>query len=328
MAGLILVGDIGGTNARFALASRGSLLSVHSCKAAEHPGVLEALSHFLNREGKGSNVEGVALGVAGPVHDGKSTITNTGWTVDRDALRSHLNCRAVYLLNDFEALAWSLPCLSGADVVQLHAGKAVVGGTQVVLGPGTGFGAACLMRRDGRLVTVTGEAGHSTFSAASKADEELVDRLRQRFDHVSIERVLSGPGLQNRTALWPKSAAQTRPRVVPARSRKPACKDPARHAAGRWTRFARCSERSRATLRSRSVPSAACMLRAASFRASCNGCNSPGSKIGFSPKGIIAATFRTFPYTSSCIRKPRSWGSRHTSTLNTEQPGQTEPEAG
>jgi glucokinase len=197
MAGAILVGDIGGTNARFALANGESLSCLDSSKAAEHSGVLEAVARFLDRECKESTLEGVALGVAGPVHNGKSVITNTGWTVDRKALQSHLHCQAVYLLNDFEALAWSLPHLSASHLVPLHAGKAVIDAPQVVLGPGTGFGAACLVRHKGRLATVTGEAGHSTCPAASESDEKIIDRLRKRFDHVSIERVLSGPGLQN-----------------------------------------------------------------------------------------------------------------------------------
>jgi glucokinase len=83
MAGAILVGDIGGTNARFALASGESLSCLDSSKAAEHAGVLEAVTRFLRRECGESDLEGVALGVAGPVCNGKSTITNTGWTVDR-----------------------------------------------------------------------------------------------------------------------------------------------------------------------------------------------------------------------------------------------------
>lgn len=197
MVGQILVGDIGGTNARFALASRGSLSCVHSSKAAEHTGVLEAATRFLSHECEEAHLEGVALGVAGPVHNGKSTITNTGWTVDRKALQSQLNCQAVYLLNDFEALAWSLPRLSASDLVPLHAGKAVTDAPKLALGPGTGFGTACLLRHDGRFVTVAGEAGHSTCPAASESDEEIIRHLRKRFDHVSIERVLSGPGLQN-----------------------------------------------------------------------------------------------------------------------------------
>jgi glucokinase len=111
--------------------------------------------------------------------------------------RSTEYCQAVYLLNDFEALAWSLPRLSASDLVPLHAGKAVVDAPRVVLGPGTGFGTACLVRDEGRFVTVAGEAGHATCPAASESDEEVIGRLRRRFDHVSIERVLSGPGLQN-----------------------------------------------------------------------------------------------------------------------------------
>jgi glucokinase len=197
MAGAVLVGDIGGTNARFALADGESLSCLDSSKAAEHSGVLEAVTRFLDRECKDSNLEGVALGVAGPVHNGKSVITNTGWAVDRQALQSHLHCQAVYLLNDFEALAWSLPRLSASHLVPLHAGKTVIDAPQVVLGPGTGFGTACLLRHEGRLVTITGEAGHSTYPAASESEQEIVGRLRKRFDHVSIERVLSGPGLQN-----------------------------------------------------------------------------------------------------------------------------------
>jgi len=197
MTGAILVGDIGGTNARFALASGESLSCLDSSKAAEHAGVLEAVTRFLHRECKEPILEGVALGVAGPVHNGKSVITNTGWTVDRKALQSHLHCQAVYLLNDFEALAWSLPRLSASQLVPLHAGKAAIDAPQVVLGPGTGFGAACLVRHEGRLATVTGEAGHATYPAASESEHEIVGRLRKRFDHVSIERVLSGPGLQN-----------------------------------------------------------------------------------------------------------------------------------
>ncbi len=99
----------------------------------------------------GGAIEAAALGVAGTVENNRCTVTNSGWMVDGGVLRAAFGFKAVRLLNDFEALAWSLPELKPADLYPIGGGRPVAGAPMLVIGPGTGFGAACLLSRDGSL---------------------------------------------------------------------------------------------------------------------------------------------------------------------------------
>jgi glucokinase len=201
-ASTLLIGDIGGTNARFALADpEGPAFDrVVKLSCSEFPTAMEAIDHYLGQVGAGRPA-GVCLAAAGPIVDGAVRFTNNHWRIDSGALKQQLGARSVRLLNDFQAIALSLPFLREEDLspIGLARGKldpasdCPVG----VLGPGTGLGVAGLLGRQGQLYPVVGEGGHRGFSPESGRQIEVLQILRERFERVSDERLLSGPGLVN-----------------------------------------------------------------------------------------------------------------------------------
>ena len=197
---LLLVGDVGGTNARFALARRrdGPAVLEHfdSFPAETYPTFLEGVRAFL--DGCAVKPTGGVIAVAGPVRDGAIDLTNSPWRVSEAELQT-LGLAPVRLINDFEALAWGAPIVPEADLASLggpaggdpHAALAV-------LGPGTGFGMAALARdARGREMALPSEGGHACFAPGDAVEDEVLRILRRRYDRVSIERLICGPGLLN-----------------------------------------------------------------------------------------------------------------------------------
>jgi glucokinase len=194
---LVLLADIGGTNARFALSDGVTIRPATNLQVAEHASLPHAIEKFLISSAAKGKIAAACLAVAGAVENNRSFITNSGWTVDGAELQAAMGCQTVHLLNDFEALAWSLPSLAPADVFALGGSKPRPDAPMVVLGPGTGFGAAAFIPRGRASFAIAGEMGHSTLPAASEDEDKLLSHLRRRFGHVSVERALSGPGLEN-----------------------------------------------------------------------------------------------------------------------------------
>ncbi len=193
----ILLADIGGTNARFAIAADGNLGAVEHIAVADHADVADAIAAFLGRRPGSEPIDAAVLGVAGKVDNGRCVITNSRWLIDAEMLRTEFALRSVRLLNDFEALAWALPHFTAADLQTVTEGEASPAAPMLVLGPGTGFGAACFVPGQGAGFAIATEAGHATLPGCSPREDAVIDHLRQRFDHVSIERALSGDGLTN-----------------------------------------------------------------------------------------------------------------------------------
>src|SRR3984893_147561 len=117
--GLVLLADIGGTNARFALRSGRKTGPVKHLAVSDHKRFDDALTAFLDREAGGRKVEAAVIAVAGPVRMGRAEFTNSPWTIDADALRKGLGFKAVSVVNDFEAIARALPNLQPADLFRL-----------------------------------------------------------------------------------------------------------------------------------------------------------------------------------------------------------------
>jgi glucokinase len=192
-----LLADIGGTTARFAVLRDNALGPIDHIAVSSHHSVGDAISAFLAQRADSGPLGAAILGVAGPVEGGRCRITNSQWVTDVCELRSRFGLRSATLINDFEALAWALPRLTARDVRPLPGGRAVGGEPMVVIGPGTGLGMAALMRRGTDYVVIATEAGHTTLPGSTAREDAVISHLRHRFGHVSMERALSGPGLEN-----------------------------------------------------------------------------------------------------------------------------------
>ncbi|PDT75016.1 glucokinase [Bradyrhizobium sp. C9] len=192
----VLLADIGGTNVRLALMERGEIGQIEHLKVAGFSGVSDAIASMLSRHA-GRPPASAVLGVAGPVENDRCIVTNSRWVIDGPDLQKIFAFGSVHLLNDFEALAWSLPALQPSDLFPVGKHQSTIGTPMLVVGPGTGFGAACLLRRDAAPFAIVTEAGHSTLPATSEREERVIGHLRRRFGHVSVERALSGSGLEN-----------------------------------------------------------------------------------------------------------------------------------
>ncbi len=196
----LLVGDVGGTNARFALARMVDGLPVldhhESFPAEQFPTFLKGVAAFI--EGCEVKPSGGVIAVAGPVEDGAIDLTNSPWAVSEAELAT-LGLNPVKLINDFEALAWGAPIVPAADLV--HLGGPATGdphATLAVLGPGTGFGVSALVRdAHGGEMAMPSEGCHACFPPGDTVEDEILRILRERYDRVSIERLICGPGLLN-----------------------------------------------------------------------------------------------------------------------------------
>ncbi len=198
----LLIGDIGGTNARFAMAnpdepgySRDQTLQCAAFRTAE-----DAIRHYLDAVGGGAPTA-ICLAAAGPIVDQQVRFTNNPWTIATADLQAVFDIRPVRLLNDFEAIAYAMPFLSSGDLMPiglpdpgpLDDESFTVG----VIGPGTGLGCVGLKKHGGASVPIVSEAAHEGFAPETQVQLDVLVQLRQRHDRVSRERLVSGPGLEN-----------------------------------------------------------------------------------------------------------------------------------
>ena len=142
----VLLGDVGATNARFAVHFDEMLGPIEWIEVADHPTFDGALKHFLQSHGRDHRIAHALLAIAGPVKDDRCEFTNCPWTVDSRDLRNQFGFRSVQLVNDFEATALSLPHLAKQDLRSIGEGRGVLGAPMVVLGPGSGLGVAGLVQ--------------------------------------------------------------------------------------------------------------------------------------------------------------------------------------
>ena len=197
---MILAGDIGGTrNLLAAFQTEGSKLQLvveKTFKSQQHDGLQEIISTFVKTEG--IPVHSACFGVAGPVRGGKSKISNLPWTIDSRELAAQLKLGTVGLINDLEAYAYGIDALESKDFVTLSEGLgADAEGNRVVIAARTGLGVAGLYWDGFRHHPFPCEGGHADFAPKSDLEAELAQYLRKKYDHVSCERILSGPGIKN-----------------------------------------------------------------------------------------------------------------------------------
>jgi glucokinase len=190
-----ILADIGATNARFALLESGRPIDTTTYSVADYASPVEAARAFLAGPAAGHAPQMAVIAAAGPVVNGRVTMTNAAWTVDAERIRTGLGLQAVHVINDFEALGWALPDLRPADLFDIGQVAPPGQGTMAVMGPGTGFGLAALASDGKAEVVLVTEAGHATLPSENRREDAVILALRERLQHVSVERVLSGPGL-------------------------------------------------------------------------------------------------------------------------------------
>jgi glucokinase len=192
-----LIADIGGTHARFAVAQGGRFDHLSVLDTADYPSMPAAAREFLAGLPADLHITHAALDVAGPVVGDEAHLTNSAWSFSIAAARAELGLTDLRVFNDFAATAMGIPHLEPADSVKIGAGERVEGGPIAVIGPGTGLGMGCLVHGPSGWVVAPGEGGHSTMPAATREESRILDLLRDRWGHVSAERVLSGQGIHN-----------------------------------------------------------------------------------------------------------------------------------
>ncbi len=197
-AGVGLIGDIGATNARFALVQPdGRSIAARVYALTDYASLSDVVDAYLTEALPEARPLRAVLAVASPVTGDQVTLTNHPWTFSVDALRQQFGLKRLLVINDFAANAAAVPYLGEKDRIQIGGGKPVNNAPIGVIGPGTGLGVSALVPAVNGTVTLAAEGGHVTMSPATAHESAIFDLMRRRYDHVSAERVLSGPGLVN-----------------------------------------------------------------------------------------------------------------------------------
>lgn len=200
----ILAADIGGTKTLLQLAEvsppQTTVMKQHSYDSGGFRSFTEVLDDFLaGSDIPRDGIDHACFAVAGPVaRDRRSAnVTNLPWQLDAAALERSSAIPSVRIINDFEAVAHSISALPDDSFETLQQGEYSPNGNRLIIGAGTGLGAAQLYRDDDRTIILPSEVGHCDFSPVDHIQRQLLEYLAARMDHVSWETVLSGPGLVN-----------------------------------------------------------------------------------------------------------------------------------
>jgi len=196
----LLVADIGGTNARFAISVYGEigLSQLLSLPTRHYHGVIPAARAYLDQI-TGERPSRACMAVACPVWGDSVSLTNNDWSFSIENVRQSLNLKHLMVVNDFKALATGVSLLGVDDRMQIGVGEPVPDRPISVIGPGTGLGVASVVEDSGRRIVLDGEGGHVGFAPGTEREIEILKILSRRYGRVSVERILSGEGL---TALY------------------------------------------------------------------------------------------------------------------------------
>lgn len=192
-----LVGDIGGTNARLALVdSTGRIRNPKTYPAKEYSALTEVIGEYLETTAGRQKLLSAAIAVAGPVVDGEIEFTNLDWRVSEGELIGTFEFHAAKLINDFAAQALAAPVLDADDLRAIGPEmRGAEGAPILVLGAGTGFGVSMVVRTERGDIAIPSEGGHAGFAPYDGVEAAIWASLRRTHGRVSIERLLSGPGL-------------------------------------------------------------------------------------------------------------------------------------
>ncbi len=198
---ITLLADIGATNARFAVSiNHGCLDLVQVLKCKEYSTPVDAINFYLNEHNIVS-IDNICFAIAGPVIRGVVKMTNNHWVLDSKQLQAIYKLNKISLLNDFEALAYSVPVLSEQQLLPMNKYDISVNKsddfTYVILGAGSGLGVSALLKRRASIYPIVSEAGHVNFSPVGDLQMAIFKILLNKYQQVSNEHILSGPGIIN-----------------------------------------------------------------------------------------------------------------------------------
>ena len=199
---MLLAGDIGGTKTLLGLfdpvPARPRPIAIRSFPTLDYADLPAMISAFMaDGEAKGARVRNACFGVAGPVIGDAAELTNVPWRVDGARIRSEFAFGRVALLNDLQAMAYSVPVLQDSELHVLQQGEALRGGNIALIAAGTGLGEALLHNVDGRFVPSPSEGGHADFPARTEREIALLRDLNSRYGRADVEHVVSGRGFAN-----------------------------------------------------------------------------------------------------------------------------------
>jgi glucokinase len=194
----VLVGDVGGTHSRFAIVDVSAepfRIESQFVLDSDFPTFADAVRAGLDRAG--SRPDSASIAVAGPVTNGAVSFTNRGWTASEDDLKK-LGFQNALLINDFVALAFAADNLPAHELRTIGPELEGLSDEPIsIVGAGTGFGVSCLARFRGRAAPIASEGGHIGFAPSNAREADIQRVLLSRFGRVSVERILSGPGIEN-----------------------------------------------------------------------------------------------------------------------------------
>jgi len=197
---ILLAGDIGGTKTLLGLFEqlmpRPRAIRTREFGTLDFPNLSAMVDAFL-KETASTSIDAACFGVAGPVIGDVAELTNVPWRVDARQIADAFGVRRVGLINDLEAMAYSVPVLNASEVHLLQNGREDEGGNIAVIAAGTGLGEAFLHRVDGRYIPAASEGGHADFAARTEREIDLMRDLTKRYGRAEVEHVVSGRGLVN-----------------------------------------------------------------------------------------------------------------------------------
>ena len=199
---MLLAGDVGGTKTFLGLFERAVPrpvpFAIDSFSTLDFPDLPSIVGPFLAANAlSGSAISHACFGVAGPVLVDRAELTNVPWRVDAREVARAFSIANISLLNDLQAMAYSVPVLWDAEVHVLQKGTPAAGGNAALIAAGTGLGEALLHNVGGRLIPSPSEGGHADFSARTEREITVLRELTTRYGRVEVERVVSGRGLSN-----------------------------------------------------------------------------------------------------------------------------------
>ena len=207
----VLAGDIGGTKTNLGLfvmgRQRPRLETMETFSSRDNPNLERIITRFMNKYER--PIKSACFGIAGPVVNGRSRVTNLPWVISEARIKERFNWSRVCLINDLAATALAVPLLKRTELYSLNSRRRQSGKNIALIAPGTGLGVSLAVFQGGQCIPVPSEGGHVDFAPRNDEEIGLWRYLNRRFGHVSIERILSGPGLYD-IYLWLRTSGRDR----------------------------------------------------------------------------------------------------------------------